>query len=112
MLADILGGYASYALPTFIIKGLMALSAWIVFKTLSKKFRVFGKVLGGSAAVIVMVLGYFFAESVFMSYGLGALSAVPWNIVQGVFGLVTSVIITEVLASNRYVAKFLNRLEF
>ena len=106
MLADILGGYASYALPTFIIKGLMALSAWIVFKTLSKKFRVFGKVLGGSAAVIVMVLGYFFAESVFMSYGLGALSAVPWNIVQGVFGLVTSVIITEVLASNRYVAKF------
>ncbi len=112
MLADILGGYASYALPTFIIKGLMALSAWAVYKIFAKKFRVFGKIFGGIVAVLVMVGGYFFAEAVFMSYGLGAASAIPWNLVQGAFGLVTSVIITELLGANKYVANFLKNLGF
>ena len=111
MLADILGGYASYALPTFIIKGLMALSAWAVYK-IFKKHRIIGRIFGGMSAVLVMVAGYFLTEAVFLSYGLGALASVPWNIVQGTFGVVSSVIITEVLTANKYIADFLSRLGF
>ena len=59
-LADVFSGYIIYAPATFVIKGLMALAAYLIFKTLNTKLKVtYSRVIGGIIAEIIMVLGYF-----------------------------------------------------
>ena len=91
-LADIFSGYMSYFLPTFIIKGLMGVYVGFAVKKASVK----SVILAGIVAEIIMVGGYFIAESVFLGYGLGALGAIFPNAVQGVFGIVISALLVPV----------------
>lgn len=82
-LSDLVGGYMVYILPTFVIKGLMALVAWKLYKP--------GSVLRAAAAFIlaevVMVAGYFAFEAVM--YGVAAAAgAIGPNAIQGVGGVV------------------------
>ena len=85
-LADLLGGYTLYILPTFVIKGAVAATA-VVF--LAKERPVWLRLIGMVLAEAVMVLGYFLAEWLVLGYGLAAASgAVFPNIMQGVSGLV------------------------
>ncbi len=80
-LADILLGSALYALPTFIIKGLMALFAAYLFKRMPSKFF-FVLLLAG----LLMPLGYFLFEAAL--YGAAAaLAGVPLNLVQYAAGV-------------------------
>ncbi len=85
-LADLLGGYTMYILPTFLIKGAVgAVAVW----TLSKERPVWLRIAGMAAAEAVMVLGYFLVEWLALGYGLAAASAaVLPNIMQGVSGVV------------------------
>ena len=81
-LADILGGYMVYALPTMVIKALVALIAWKLWKE--------GSWLRAAAAFIAaeaaMVLGYFAFESVM--YGTAAAwGDVGPNCIQGAAGV-------------------------
>ena len=81
-LSDILGGYLVYALPTMLIKALVALIAWKIWKE--------GSWLRAAAAFIVaeiaMVAGYFAFESVM--YGAAAAwAAVGPNCIQGIAGV-------------------------
>jgi uncharacterized membrane protein len=55
MLADLLGGYAMYLAPTFIIKGAVAAVAVLALRTKHEWLRVLGLI----AAEAVMVGGYF-----------------------------------------------------
>lgn len=81
-LADILGGYLVYALPTMVIKALVALLAWKIWKEGSWLRAVIAFV----AAEAVMVLGYFAFEAVM--YGTAAAwAAVGPNCIQGVVGM-------------------------
>lgn len=81
-LSDILGGYMVYAIPTIVIKGLVALIAWKFWKEGSWLRAVIAFV----AAELVMVAGYFAFESVM--YGTAAAwSAVGPNCIQGVAGV-------------------------
>ena len=81
-LADILGGYMVYALPTMIIKAAVALIAWKGWKAGSHLRAVIAFVL----AEIAMVAGYFAFESVM--YGAAAAwGAVGPNCIQGVAGV-------------------------
>lgn len=57
MLADLLLGYGHYAPGTLIIKGAMALVAALIFKAFKKNTA--GALVGGVAAEVVMVAGYF-----------------------------------------------------
>lgn len=92
MLADLLGGYFQYLLPTFVIKGLVALVAYAGLKA-SKPFWVEWLVL--IIAEAVMVLGYFLAEC--LMYGAAsAAGAVLPNVVQAIGGVVIGALLIPV----------------
>lgn len=86
-LADLLSGYLVYAPATFFIKGAMALAAHFGYKLFKGKTgTLISRVLSGTAAELIMILGYLAFESVL--YGFGpSLVNVPANGVQGVAGL-------------------------
>ena len=103
-LADLMGGYTMYILPTFLIKGAAAAVA-VGFLKEGRPFwlRLIGMVLAEAA----MVLGYFLAEWLVLGYGLAAaVGALVPNIVQGLSG----VIVCTVLAPVVQRAKSLTRL--
>ena len=86
-LADILGGYAVYALPTALIKGAMG---WMAGKMIAggKTIR---NVLAFMLCEVVMVAGYFAFE--WMMYGAGAaIGAVIPNMIQGAAGVILGVL--------------------
>lgn len=91
MTADLLAGYVTYALPTFLIKGLLALVFHAVGgRSLLDGRRVFGMVLCG----IVSIVGYWIT-AVFLYGGWGAqlIGTAPGNAVQAVgSGIVYAVI--------------------
>ena len=89
MLADLIG-YPIYAPGTFIIKGLMALTAFAVAKICRSTFKRhtwIAYVLSGIAAETVMVFGYFIFEAVFLSYGMGAAVGMIPNVLQAIAGI-------------------------
>lgn len=80
MLADVLAGYPMYALPTFIIKGMLAAAFSAVGGTrLMEKKRVFSLILCG----IISVLGYW-VTAVILYGGWAAqfVGTVPANCIQ------------------------------
>lgn len=81
-LSDILGGYLVYALPTMVIKAIVALIAWKIWKEGSWVRAALAFVL----AEIAMVAGYFAFEAVM--YGAAAAwGAVGPNCIQGIAGV-------------------------
>lgn len=75
-LADVLLGSVHYAIPTFLIKGLMALLAALFLKRFPQR-RFLALLLAG----LVMPVGYFLFEA--LLYGpVAALAGVPANLMQ------------------------------
>lgn len=95
-MADLFSGYVTYAPATFLIKGLMALATFFIFKALSKKIGDFpSRIISGVVAELIMSTGYYVFEG-FM-YGFKAsLVNIPANIIQGVAGLVLGTILIGV----------------
>ena len=105
-LADVLSGYAMYAPATFVIKGLMVIVAYFIYKQFTKKDKklLLGKIISGVIAEVVMVAGYFVFEG-FM-YGFGAsLVNIPANAVQGLVGLIMGVLLINVFEKNKIFTK-------
>lgn len=96
MLADLILGYAVYAPGTLLIKGLMALCAALVLRSLANRPLV-GSLAGGLLGELVMVLGYFAYESTLLGYGLAAAASIPGNCLQGAAGLIASVAVFQAL---------------
>lgn len=96
-LADLFSGYVVYAPATFLIKGLMALAAYYIYKALNQKVNnSVSRIISGFVAEIIMVLGYLVFEG-FM-YGFApSLVNVPANAMQGVAGLVLGCVLIKVL---------------
>ena len=84
-LADALSGYALYVPATAVIKALMGLCAGGLFARV--KNRAAGRMIGGAAAGVVMVLGYFVYEALLLGFGLAAAASIPANLFQALFGL-------------------------
>ncbi len=99
-IADLIG-FPFYAPATFIIKGAMTLAAFYVYKALGKKNL--GVIIGAIVAEIIMVLGYFVFELIFVAKETAVLDLVG-NGAQGAIGAVTSVIL--VIIVKKYCAKF------
>ncbi|MCR4694465.1 MAG: ECF transporter S component [Pseudobutyrivibrio sp.] len=109
-LSDLIGGYFIYVPATFIIKGLTAVTAFYVFKALSKvlpaKSDWIKLVPSGILGELVMVLGYFLFE-IFMlavvngtSLTAGVIAAVAGiipNLIQAGFGVVIASILYPLL---------------
>ena len=98
-LSDLIGGYFIYVPITFVIKGLVALTAGLLYQKVGKnqKSRYIAVILGGVADIILVAGGYFVCE--FFIYGAGAAASIPANIIQGVGGLVISCILYPILIS-------------
>jgi uncharacterized membrane protein len=94
MLADLLAAYPQYAIATLIIKGLTALVCAFIYRRLKRKMLslIIAGVLGG----IIVTSGYFAVE--YFMYGLGgALSGIPLNTVQNLFGIILSTMLYPLL---------------
>ena len=90
-----------YVPVTFVIKGLIALVAGLIYEKIGKtqKSRYIAVILGGIADIILVAGGYFLCESTFLGYGPGAIASVPANIIQGIGGLIISCILYPIIIS-------------
>lgn len=102
-LADLLGGYTVYILPTFIIKGLVgAVAVW----SLAKQRPLVMRLAGLIAAEAVMVLGYFLAEWLVLGYGwAAAVGALIPNIMQGISGVVIATALMPMIRQVKQILK-------
>ena len=86
-LSDLIGGYMVYVIPTVLIKGLVALIAWKLYRK--------GSWVSAAVAFIVaeavMVLGYFVFEAVMYGVPAAAAAILP-NVIQGVGGVVLGLV--------------------
>lgn len=98
-LSDLLSPYAVYTPATFLIKGLMAVAACIIFSKI--KSRGIRLVLSGAVAEVIMIAGYFIFESVFICGWATALLNIPFNAVQGIAGLISGILLYS--AVNKYI---------
>ena len=99
-LTDLMGAYAVYAPATLLIKACMAAVAILLTKLLENKANCsprISRVLSAIVAEIVMVIGYFLYESLFLGYGMGAIANIPFNCIQGLFGMILAVVLYEFL---------------
>ena len=102
-LADILTGYTYYAPGTLVIKAAMALTAGLIARAWHRSpsrraHPVLSRVLGAFVAELIMVLGYFAYAALLLGSGLGAAASIPGNLVQGAFGLISSLLLAQMLA--------------
>ena len=100
-LADLLSGYIVYAPATFIIKGIMAIIAYLCFRGLKGKIKnTPSQIIGGVLAECEMILGYFVFEG-FM-YGFApSLVNIPANAVQGAAGIIIGIIIVKIFEKSK-----------
>ena len=107
-MSDLLGGYLNYVPITFLIKGLVALFAALIYRkvAVSSKGRIAGVVLGGIIDIVFVAGGYFLFE--YAIYGIGAAASVPANIIQGVSGLIISLILYPILSAVPDVRRLLH----
>lgn len=91
-LADLLLGYSHYAPITLIVKGLEGYIAGSLLETKTGKRK---PIVATSIAGIFMAFGYFIPET-FM-YGKAAVASIPGNIMQGLVGAITSVVLYTAL---------------
>jgi uncharacterized membrane protein len=83
-LADLLGGWYVYAIPTLIIKGFEGfIAGWIINRSddINLKTILLAWMVGGC----VMVLGYFTLQVYLYGFG-GAIAELPFNVVQMTVG--------------------------
>ncbi len=102
-LADVFSGYVIYAIPTFIIKGLMAVSAYYIYKALSHRLNtIISRVISGIVAEIVMIAGYFIYE-IFI-YGIfSALLNIGGSALQGIVGLILGIVLINIFKRNKFI---------
>ena len=95
-LADLFSGYATYAPATFIIKGAMALIAFMCFKLMNKRIgKLPSQLIGGVLAEIAMVMGYFVFEGFLYGF-IPSLVNVPANAIQGVAGIIIGIVLVKI----------------
>ncbi|MCF6460227.1 ECF transporter S component [Clostridium sp. Cult3] len=91
-MADLLTGYTHYVPITFIVKGL---EGFIAASLLETKIGQRRPLIATSIAGVFMAFGYFVPE-IFM-YGKAAIASIPGNIMQGLLGAITSVVLYTAL---------------
>lgn len=105
-LADLFAGYAAYLPATFIIKGCMAICAFIVFKLLDTHLSdIIARILSGISAEIIMVGGYFIFEGFMYGFLPSVPNIIP-NMLQGAVGIIIGIIIIKIFEKHNITALF------
>ena len=103
MLTDLLSGYGHYAPGTFVIKGLDALVAALLFRTMGRTST--AALVSGLVGETIMVAGYFGYAALLLGKGLGAAASIPGNLVQATMGLLIGFLLLKVLQKTRIAEK-------
>ena len=103
MLTDLLSGYGYYAPGTFVIKGLDALVAALLFRALGRTST--AALVSGLVGETIMVAGYFGYAALLLGKGLGAAASIPGNLVQATMGLLIGFLLLKVLQKTRIAEK-------
>ena len=95
-LADVFSSYITYAPATFVIKGAMALIAFVCFKLMQKRIgKLPSQIIGAVLAEITMILGYFVFEGFLYGFAPSAVN-IPANAIQGVAGIIIGIILIKI----------------
>ena len=101
-LADILAGYFQYAPATFVIKALVALTAFGAMYLFRKaEEKTFLRILRN-------ILGFVVGEATLLAYGMGALAGVAGNCMQALVGVIGGVLLVEILRKTKIKEKYLS----
>lgn len=92
-LADIAGGYASYALFTLLIKGLEGVIVAYLYHKHANSFFTF------AIAVLWMIAGYVIADVFVNQSIILGLAAIPSNILQGIVGILLGKMLVPIIHS-------------
>ena len=103
MLTDLLSGYGYYAPGTFVIKGLDALVAALLFRAMGRTST--AALVSGLVGETIMVAGYFGYAALLLGKGLGAAASIPGNLVQAALGLLIGFLLLKVLQKTRIAEK-------
>lgn len=104
-LADLLSGYVIYGPATFLIKGLMALTAFYGFKLLrSKCGNLASRIISGIGAELVMIVGYFIFAGCLYGFGPATVN-IPANGVQGVAGVLIGIVLVKIIEKSKIALK-------
>ena len=107
MLADILSGYAHWAIFTLLIKGIEGYLVGILIKN---NITILKSIFSTLIGVLVMVIGYFLAGIVLKGSALISLASVPGNLIQGIVSMLISILISNSLKKVKYINKFKSNL--
>lgn len=100
-LADVFLGYFVYAPATFVIKGMVAALACVLFKSFGKiKNKPLAYIISGVAAESLMVAGYYLFEG-FMYGFVASFVNIPPNVIQGVAGVAAGTLLALVMTKTR-----------
>lgn len=104
-LADIISGYVIYAPATFLIKGIMAIVAYYIFGLLRGRCgNVVSRIIGGIAAEMLMIIGYYLFAGYLYGFGPAAVN-IPANAVQGVAGILVGLVLIRAVEKSKIVVK-------
>ena len=100
-LADIFSGYVMYAPATFLVKGVMALIAYKGYQKFHSKIgESTARIVSGTLAEVVMVLGYFVFEGFLYGFAPSMVN-IPANAVQGVAGLILGCVLIKMFKDKK-----------
>ena len=104
-LADVVLGYTVYAPATFIIKAVMAVIFYFLYKPFAKsRAKVPASLLASFSAEIFMITGYFLFECILYTPA-GALPNILGNGIQGIVGCVCSAVLISLFSHSKYFMK-------
>ena len=90
-IADIVSGYAQWAIVSFIVHGSEGLVVAIIVHKAKKPFR---KILGAVIGVLIVAIGYYFGGAILVNFEV-ALIEVPMNLAQAGVGAVLGSLVAK-----------------
>lgn len=103
-LADLIGGYPAWILPTFFIKLVMALLCGLFAEKLFKG-KLYGYIIGAAIAGLFQIGGYTLAKLV-MYDSAYALSTLPALVLQSAVGIAVAIVFIGVFKKTKADEKF------
>ena len=97
-LADIIGGYSIYALPTFIIKGIMGLMMGTVIERLPDTNNKW--VMGAGLGSLWQIFGYYVVGSLMVGNFITTISEIPGNGIQSAAGIIVAIMFLAVFKNT------------
>lgn len=105
-IADLIG-YAAYAPGTLIIKGLMALTASLIYTAIysAAKKSLLAEIVAGIVGALIMTFGYFLYETLLFTTAAVAIINIPYNLIQGGLGVAIAAAAMRVLIPTKIIEK-------